>query len=293
VTRHDGAVTLEFRHEHVQVGESSLHVVEVGDPCAPPILFLHGWPQSWRAWREVMTIAGRHARAIAIDLPGVGSSTGAATSGAKREIAQLVHAVIAELGLTDVTLVGQDVGGVVAYSYLRSFDDVARIVIMNSAIPGLDPWDELVCNPFVWHIALHSTPGLPELLVAGHQRAYFDYFYDLLSPDPSAITDEARADYAQAYASEAALTAGFNWYRTFGADARAHATSAQKAPETPLLLLHGEHEYGDIGAYVAGLRAVNVQLLDHAVIPAGGHFSSEDVPGEVWKLIADFAGFPS
>ena len=45
---------IQFRHAQVGVGASSLHVVEVGDPDAPAVLFLHGWPQSHRAWRAVL-----------------------------------------------------------------------------------------------------------------------------------------------------------------------------------------------------------------------------------------------
>jgi pimeloyl-ACP methyl ester carboxylesterase len=282
----------EFRHQQVQLDDSSLHVVEAGDLAAPPVLLLHGWPQSWRTWRDVMTIGSTTARMIAIDLPGVGGSTGDATDGSKRAIAEVVHGLIEAMQLEDLTLIGQDAGGVVAYSYLRTYDDIARVVIVNAAIPGIDPWDELLANPFVWHIAFHGTPQLPEQLVQGRQREYFDYFYDLLAPDPATITDEARAEYAEAYGTAEALTAGFNWYRAFGADARANRRSADHPPRTPLLFLHGEHEFGDLESYVAGLRSANVHDVTGAVIPGAGHFAQEDAPEQLWAAIATFAGLP-
>jgi len=281
---------VDLRHSQCDVSGSSLHVVEAGDPQAAPVLLLHGWPQSWRTWRDVMEVGAQHARMIAIDLPGIGGSSGAATRGSKREIATVVHELIAALRLEDVTLVGHDVGGVVAYSYLRSFDDVARVVILNTAIPGLDPWDAVVTNPFVWHIAFHGIPELPELLVQGRQRRYFDYFYDLLAPRPGAITAEAREEYALAYASDAALSTGFNWYRAFGKDARDHQAMADQPVTASLLYLHGDHEFGDVEATVAGLRAVNVERLEYAVLPNAGHFAQEDAPRAVWEQIARFAG---
>src|SRR5262249_7922603 len=113
-----GAVT-ELRHRQVAVGGSSLHVVEGGEPGAPVVLFLHGWPQSWRTWQPIMELAASTAHVVAIDLPGVGLSTGDATDGSKRAIACVVHGLIDELGLQDVTLVGQDVGAVVTFHYLR------------------------------------------------------------------------------------------------------------------------------------------------------------------------------
>ena len=281
---------MEFRHSQCDVAGASLHVVEAGDPAGPPVLFLHGWPQSWRTWRDLMKLGAPAARMIAIDLPGIGRSTGPATTGAKGEIAAVVHDLIATMGLADVTLVGHDVGGVVAYSYVRSYADVSRVVILNTAIPGLDPWNSVVTNPFVWHIAFHGTPELPELLVQGHQRRYFDYFYDLLAPRPGAITAEARQEYADAYASDAALTAGFNWYRAFGKDAHHHQAMADQPIAAPLLYLHGDHEFGDVDAAVAGLRAVNVERLEFAVLANAGHFAQEDAPGAVWEQVARFAG---
>ena len=56
-------------------------MVEAGDPLATPVLFLHGWPEDWSAWTAVMKLAARHVRAVAIDLPGIGGSTGDATDG--------------------------------------------------------------------------------------------------------------------------------------------------------------------------------------------------------------------
>ena len=60
-----------------------------------------------------MELASRNVRAVAIDLPGVGGSSGEPTDGSKRQIALVVHDVVHDMGLQDVTLVGQDVGGMV------------------------------------------------------------------------------------------------------------------------------------------------------------------------------------
>ncbi len=131
-----------------------------------------------------MEAAAGTARVIAIDLPGIGESTGAVDGGSKRLIARAVHELVRTLGLTDFTLVGHDAGGMVAYSYLRQYSDVARVVIMNTVIPGVDPWSEVLRNPYIWHFGLHAVPDLPEILVQGRQAEYFGYFYDVLSPAP-------------------------------------------------------------------------------------------------------------
>lgn len=281
----------EFRHSTVTVGGSALHVVEAGDPGGTPVLFLHGWPESWWSWRDVMRCAGPGVRAVAVDLPGVGESTGDATDGSKRRLAAVMHGLVGALGLRDVTVVGQDAGGMIAYAYLREYEDVARVVIMDVVIPGVDPWDAVLRNPYIWHFGLHAVPALPERLVQGRQDDYFAYFYDVLSHDPTRITAEARAVYAAAYASDGALTAGFDWYRTFHRDVVDNQRYAAGPPvHTPLLYLRGEHERGDIDAYVRGFRAVGVTQVEHALVPGAGHFTQEEAPDEVWRLIAGFAG---
>jgi pimeloyl-ACP methyl ester carboxylesterase len=281
-----------FRHQQVQVGDADLHVVEAGDPGAPPFVFLHGWPESSRTWAQIMTLAAGSARAIAIDLPGVGDSAGAATDGSKRQIAGVVDQVLSDMRLTGVTLVGHDIGGMVTYAYLRAYQGIDRAVIMDVPLPGVAPWEEFVRSPFLFHFALHAVPDLPERLVQGRQADYFGYFYDALSADPPKITQDARHSYQAAYASDSALTASFNWYRAFPQDVEDSQRASEGPPvSTPLLYLRGERERGgSIGPYVQGLRDAGVTHVESALVPGAGHFTQVEAPAETWRLIARFAG---
>lgn len=110
------------------------------------------------------------------------------TGGSKLQLAETVRGLVQSLGFSDLTLVGHDAGGMAAYSYLRQYDDVDRVVVMNTVIAGVDPWNEVVRNPYIWHFGLHAAAALPETLVQGHQAEYFDYFYDALSVDPARIS---------------------------------------------------------------------------------------------------------
>jgi pimeloyl-ACP methyl ester carboxylesterase len=58
---------------------------------------------------------------------------------------------------------------------------------------------------------------------------------------------------------------------------------------TPLLYLRGDHESGDIRAYVDGLRAAGASSIQHAIVPASGHFAQEEAPEATWHLLAEFA----
>src|SRR5580704_5436902 len=277
-----------IRTTRVPVGASSLHLVEAGDPDAPPFLFLHGWPESSRAWQPLMTVAAGRIRAIAVDLPGIGESAGVKTDGTKAQIAEVVHQVIEALELRDLTLVGHDVGGMVVHSYLRRYRNLTRAVIMNVVIPGLGPWEEVLRNPYIWHFAFHSVRDLPERLVAGRQADYFAFFYDYLTTSRTAIPAAAREAYSSAYASEEALRAGFDWYRAFPRDAEANREGARVA--VPLLYVRGEKEGGRIEDYVKGFTDSGVEYVSSRLIPGVGHFPHEEAPLETWQALAEFAG---
>jgi len=277
-----------FRHTRVQLDGISLHVAELGDPHARPVVLLHGWPQSWAEWRQVMELAAGEFRAVAIDLPGVGQSSGAAADGSKRALAAIVHGLIEHLGLDRPVIVGHDIGGMIAYAHLRRYHGAAGVVIIDVVIPGLDPWEEVIRNPYLWHFALHAIPALPELLVRGHQSPYFDYFFDVLAADPARITPDARAAYAQAYASDAALTAGFGFYRGFAQDVHDNLDETGAATDTPVLYVRGAASHGNIDTYAQGLRAAGVRRLTTRLVPEAGHFIPDEQPAELWRHVHEF-----
>jgi pimeloyl-ACP methyl ester carboxylesterase len=282
-----------FRHGQLWVDGISLHVVEAGHPSTKPIVFLHGWPQSWIEWQEVMTLAAGEFRAIAIDLPGIGESTPPGTDGSKRALAAVTHDLIEQLGLKGATLVGHDIGGMIAYAYLRRYQDVAGVVIIDVVIPGLDPWDQVIHNPNIWHFAFHTIPRLPELLVQGHQAPYLDYFFDVLTVNPASITPDQRAAYAHAYASDDALTAGFDCYRAFPQDASDNLDGAGAETRTPVLYVRGAGSRGDLESYAQGLRSAGVTKLTARQIPDAGHFIPDEQPSDLWRAIHEFIAMPA
>jgi len=268
----------------------SCEVPEAGDWRDHTIVLLHGWPETSHAWVPVMELACSRAHLVAIDLPGIAGSKALRGDGTKAQMAHAVHEVITKMELEQVTLVGQDVGGMVAYAYLWGLADVSRGVIMDVVIPGVDPWDDVLRNPAIWHFAFHAVPELPEILVRGHERPYFDFFYDSLSHDSSKLTEETRDMYAEAYAGAPELSTGFDWYRVFAEDARTNRSRSRDAtPAMPLLYLRGEHEGGDTGAYAAGLRSAGIESVQHRLVPHAGHFPPEESPAETWRMISDFA----
>jgi pimeloyl-ACP methyl ester carboxylesterase len=287
-----GTAPSGLHHQQVEVRGLSIHVVQGGAVGKPALLFLHGWPEDWTAFEWLMFRLGREAHVVALDLPGIGASETPAPANDKRTLAGYVRGVVERLGLTDVTLVGHDVGGQVVYACLRDPPGgLARAVIMNVAIPGVDPWDEVKGNPAIWHFAFHAVPGLPEQLVAGRQAVYFDYFYDRLSARPGGVSARARETYVRAYSRPEALRTGFEWYRAFPQDEKDNRRAHADPVQIPVLYLRGENDPGlDLDRYVDGLRRAGLHDVRGRVVSNSGHFAMDEQPAEVLAALREFMG---
>jgi pimeloyl-ACP methyl ester carboxylesterase len=278
----------KFSHRQVEIGDLSIHIVSSGNPDNKSLLFLHGFPENWRAYETVMSLLAKDFYVVAIDLPGIGESD-RLTANDKCSIAALIHDLITHLHMNEVTLVGHDVGGMVVYSYLHAYSNsLTSAVIMDVAIPGINPWEEVKRNPFIWHFAFHAVPDLPERLIAGKERVYFDYFFNVLSAKPDSIDGQSRAIYSAAYATPDSLKTALDWYRTFPQDEKDNLSVKGNPIKTPVLYIRGRQEYGNIDAYLKGFRESGFQNIDGAVIEDCGHFSPEEQPEKVASLIERF-----
>jgi pimeloyl-ACP methyl ester carboxylesterase len=230
----------------------------------------------------------RQYRVVAPDLPGLGESDGV-PSYDKKTIAQHVHRLISDLKVTSIHLVGHDMGGIVAYAYAQQFPaEVKTLVIVDTPIPGLTGWRDLLSQSPRWHWLLHSVPDLPEALVSGKERVYLSWFYQNFAFNKS-VFSEARIDrYVQAYAKPSALHAGFEYYRAFDKDAADNADYQNNKLTMPVLALGGEKSR--LNKYVVDqLREASTRLTGD-LVPESGHWIPEEQPGWLTKrLLAFFA----
>jgi pimeloyl-ACP methyl ester carboxylesterase len=279
-------MTDTFRHRQIALNNTDIHLIEGGQPDAPPILFLHGYPESWIAFADTMHRLEEKFHVMAIDLPGIGLSRGD-IPGDKKSLAALIDSLLELLQLPPVRIVGHDIGGMIAYAVLRHFPrHISRAVVIGTAIPGVDPWEEVKRNPYIWHFAFYAIPQLPEQLAIGRTRPLFDYFFDTLSYNKNAIGESRRDQYVQAYDQPGSLTAGFNWYRAFPQDERDN--NGLPPTTTPLLYIRGEKDTGRIEDYAAGLRKNGVSNLSTSPISRSGHFVPEENPADLAQAIGQF-----
>ncbi len=120
------------RHEYLNAAGLRTHVALAGEEDAPPVMLVHGWPQHWWSWRDVIpTLAGDH-RVIAPDLRGFGWTETPAGGYEKEQLATDLLALLDVLNLDQVTWIGHDWGwwtGLLAA--LKAPQRISRALILS------------------------------------------------------------------------------------------------------------------------------------------------------------------
>ena len=116
----------------IDVDGVRMHYVRSGS--GPTMVLLHGFPQDWYEWRDVMARLDSTYTTVAVDLRGVGGSDAPDDGYDAATLAADVHGLVERLGLGPVHVAGHDIGGWVAYAYARSF------------LPGADAYSSEIAN---------------------------------------------------------------------------------------------------------------------------------------------------
>src|SRR6202163_3674306 len=111
-----------FTHHHAEVNGTNLHYVSAGTE-GTPIVLVHGFPETWWAFRKLIPLLAVHHRVYAVDLRGFGDSGVAEEDYSSAVAAEDLHALIEHLSLGSMHVVGQDVSGGVVYRLAATHPD--------------------------------------------------------------------------------------------------------------------------------------------------------------------------
>jgi pimeloyl-ACP methyl ester carboxylesterase len=273
-----------FVSGNARVNGTTVHYVRGG--TGPAVILIHGYPQDWYEYHQIMPPLSKQFTVIAVDLRGVGGSPATPDGYDAANLAKDVHQLIQQLKLDKVYVVGHDIGGMVAYAFARLYPKNARgVMILDVPLPGIEPWEESTSGRDFWHIGFHQTPGLPEKLIAGRQVEYFRF--DL---DRKYFSDADVDHYAAAYTDPASLRAGFELYRAFPANGKFFAAQ-RTAIDLPIVWAAGENgPFATIGTRIAGdLMAHGCSKVTTEIIKNSAHFVANEQPEMVTELIKRYA----
>ncbi len=274
-----------FTHHMASVNGVRLHYVIGG--TGDPVVLLHGWPQTWYEWRQVMPALAEQYTVIAPDLRGCGDSEKPLTGYNKRTVAEDIYQLVLHLGKERIFLVGHDIGSMVAYAYAAAHPDaVRRLVVSEFLLPGFGLEEAMdVAHGGYWHFAFHMTPDIPEALVTGKERLYLSLFYKGLAYNPAAIAEADIDEYVRCYSAPGGLRGGFSHYQTLLEDGKQNQESAKTKLPMPVLALGGESSLQE-KVYKSMQPVANV--VRGSVLQCCGHFIAEERPEALVEQLLTF-----
>ena len=279
-----------FGSQRVALDDVELHYVLGGS--GPTLVLLHGFAQTWRAWRGVMPRLAERYTVIAPDLRGVGGSSVPLGGFDKRTMAGDLAGLLDALDLKSAGVVGHDIGGMVAYAFAKLHPErVTSLGIAAVLLPERD-WYQRSLLPsgpgWAWWFAFHSVPNVPDRLIAACLDFYFDTFYDLhdegTNYDSSGITAADRAAYVAAYSGHGSLTAALGWFRAFPQDIEDNDGWLSEPLDLPYLALTEPHVHEAMSAQ-AGRIAREATVVK---VEPSGHWVTHQQPGQVTDALLSF-----
>jgi len=276
-----------FEERRVAVGEAELYLRLGGN--GPPLLLLHGYPQTHVAWHRVAPLLARDFTLVIPDLRGYGASTGPAPDPAhrnysKRVMAEDMVALMAELGHERFALAGHDRGGRVGYRLCLDHPErVTRFAALD-IVPTLSAWEAMgadsALSSYHWQFLAVPAP-VPERLIGNDPDFYFTHLLERWAGRPDALDPEAVRAYLAQFHGPAVIAATCADYRAGASIDRTHDRADRDAGRKiacPLLVLWGRRYLTAKDA--APLKTWRDWAEDAREIALDcGHFLAEEEPG--------------
>ena len=276
-----------FTSRYIDTGDLRQHVVTGGD--GPPLLLIHGWPQTWYAWRLVMLALARHFQLIVPDQRGCGLSgkpeDGYDTGALAGDLAVLMDA----LGHQRFAVAGHDTGMWIGYALAADHPGrVGRLAVAETPLPGVSPSPPLFANAHLnnalWHFAFNRLTAVNDELVTGREEVYFGWQFATKAAKP--LPDYAVRHYIDTLAAGPdALHASFAIYRALDATIAQNQQRKTQRLRMPVLGIGGAMSLGEQVADTMKLAADDVQTL---VIPGCGHHPPEEAPEKTLAALTAF-----
>ena len=250
------------------------------------VILLHGFAETSRMWRPLISKLSEKFTVIAPDLPGIGDSS--IPTDNKIDMitaAKQIHDLVHSLKIEKARVVGHDIGLMVAYAYAAQFpNETEKLAVMDAFLPGVPGWEPIYNAPNIWHFRFNGE--YPEKLVQGRERTYFEYFWNVLAADKARSLPEAdRRAYTEAYSKPGRMRAAWTYFASWPQLAKDFAQLSQTKLTMPVLSIGGEKSLGnELGAQMK-LVADNVTVI---VLPNTGHWILEEKPKETTNALVNF-----
>lgn len=278
-----GPAPAGFTHHSAVVHGARLHYVVGGH--GPAVVMLHGFPETWQAFRAVLPRLASEHTVIAPDLRGIGCSSAPVSGYDKHTLARDVHELLGQVGVHRASVVGHDMGGMVAYAYARTYrDETTHLTLSGALLPGFG-LEELMDSPDpairLAHLRTFMRPGAAQRLIVGREREFLTQFIG----SPAVLRSPIFTDYVRAYARPGRADAALGQYRALETDAAQNRRAAGPPLAMPVLTLNGAASLSS-PAYMSARRvARNVREV---VLNGAGHYVLQERPAAFGETLLAF-----
>jgi len=275
-----------FASSYVDSGDVRLHAVIGGE--GPPLLLVHGWPETWYAWRLLMPALARDFEVIAVDQRGIGLSDKPAQGYDTGTLAGDLVALMDALGHQRFAVVGHDTGFAISYALAADHpgrvDRVALAEIPGPPEPTHSPplFVPEPLNNRLWHLSFNRVATLAEQLITGREDVFFGYEFAIQGGH---LADAVIDYYVGLVSDPDALRGSLAWYRAFDATLAQNAERASRPLTMPVLAIGGAASWGERVEEAMKALADDVQGV---VIAGAGHWVAEEAPEELLAALMAF-----
>ena len=285
-----------FDRKRVATDGAEISLVVGGD--GPPLLLLHGYPQTHVMWHRVAPALAERFTVVATDLRGYGDSSKPPSGEdfanySKRAMAQDQVEVMQSLGFDRFLLAGHDRGGRVSYRLALDHPDRVERLALLDIVPTWEQLEQVdataAFGSFHWYF-MGQAPGFPEKLIGADPEFYLRFLTDKWAAQPDPCAPEAMAEYIRCFRDPETIRATCDCYRNNErADYRNDAADqeAGRRIDCPVLVLWGgggrpHKARGIMETWSRWASDVRGEGL------ACGHFLAEELPDETRQALSDF-----
>jgi haloacetate dehalogenase len=284
-----------FSQQIIKTSGAAINVVHGGD--GPPLLLLHGYPQTHVMWHKTAPRLADRFTVVCPDLRGYGDSDKPESDTdhfnySKRAIAQDQVEVMEAFGFDRFAVVGHDRGARVAHRMSLDHPDkisqVALLDIVPTAYAFANVNKQMAIDTYHWFFLIQPD-GLPETLISSDADFYLRWTFDHWGATPGAITEEAFSEYRRCF-NTATIRASCEDYRAAATvDLQHDEYDKSRKLEMPLLLLWSSTgtgaTYDVLSIWRDYARDVRGRALDC------GHFLAEERPTETAAALIEFLSY--
>ena len=282
-----------FEERRIETSGAAINLVTGGS--GPPLLLLHGYPQTHVLWRKIAPRLAQDFTLVIPDLRGYGDSSkppGGADHAAysKRALAQDQVETMSALGHERFCVAGHDRGARVTHRLLRDHPERIERAAILDIVPTLYRFETIdqkaATGSYHWFFLIQPAP-FPERLIGAECEYYLRHSFGL-DRNPAALEPEVFAEYLRCFSNPETIRATCDEYRAgAGIDLEHDRADRGRRIGTPLLVLWGQRSGQGSGYDVLAVWREHADNVAGQAI-ASGHFLPEEAPDDTYRALRGF-----